>query len=66
VEIPEKTAPVENTDQGESQPKKVFKKPIGGVMMQGFDPAMLANQALKRREQKNWMMEPWKQHQEQG
>jgi len=32
--------------------KKVFK-PIGGIMMQGFDPRMLASEATKRRQKKN-------------
>jgi len=43
-----------NPDNQEQQiaPKKVFK-PVGGVIMQGFDPRMLAGEALKRRAKKN-------------
>jgi len=49
---PEPEKPVSEVVQGET-PKKVGYRPVGGVIMQGFNPMMLAQEALKRREKKN-------------
>jgi len=44
-----------NTEHADDQPKQIAPKkvPVGGMKMQGFDPSMLVNEALKRRQKKN-------------
>jgi len=49
---PEPENPPSDVVKGEA-PKKVGYRPVGGVMMQGFNPMMLAQEAIKRREKKN-------------